>query len=164
MQSAELYSHPLRVFDLKAGLGGPPVLQTAALQLVLDPILLCISIHNGVGDVVAEGINRRCQCDIYQPASDIAPTIAELWATGVMWSRAIAGGSGKAGTKPWYSAEGTDTKSSSVVISAMSRSFLRDLTFAPARRADAALDKRRIAGRKWPASDARRSKWVARSP
>jgi hypothetical protein len=39
MQSAELYSHPLRVLDVKAGLGAPPVLQTApdaALGLYLS--------------------------------------------------------------------------------------------------------------------------------
>src|SRR5215470_8057547 len=33
MQSAELYSHPLRVLDVEARLRAPPVLQTAALQL-----------------------------------------------------------------------------------------------------------------------------------
>src|SRR5215468_5004204 len=55
MQSAELYSHPLRVLDVEARLGAPPVLQTAALQLLLQPILLRVPVRNGVGDVVHFG-------------------------------------------------------------------------------------------------------------
>src|SRR5437667_12770400 len=55
MQSAELYSQTLWVLDLEAGLGAPPVLQTAALQLLLQPILLRIPVRNGVGDVVHFG-------------------------------------------------------------------------------------------------------------
>ena len=55
MQSAELYSHPLRVLDVEARLGAPPVLQTAALQLLLQPILLRVPVRNGVGDVVHLG-------------------------------------------------------------------------------------------------------------
>src|SRR5689334_5823307 len=51
MQSAELYSHPLRVLDVEARLGAPPV-QTSALQLLLQPILLRVPVRNGVGDVV----------------------------------------------------------------------------------------------------------------
>src|SRR5215831_15010517 len=52
MQSAELYSHPLRILDVEARLGAPPVLQAAALQLLLQPILLGVPVGNGVGDVV----------------------------------------------------------------------------------------------------------------
>src|SRR6478672_9428038 len=55
MQSAELYSHPLRVLDVEARLGAPPVLQTAALQLLLQPILLRVPVRNGGGDVVHFG-------------------------------------------------------------------------------------------------------------
>src|SRR5262249_46712672 len=55
MQSPELYSHPLRVLDVEARLGAPPVLQTAALELLLQPILLGIPVRNGVGDVVHFG-------------------------------------------------------------------------------------------------------------
>src|SRR5262249_47573968 len=55
MQSAELDSHPLRVLDVEARLGAPPVLQTAALELLLQPILLRIPVRNGVGDVVHFG-------------------------------------------------------------------------------------------------------------
>src|SRR5262249_49413632 len=55
MQSAELYSHPFRVLDVEARLGAPPVLQTAALQLLLQPILLRVPVRNGVGDVVHFG-------------------------------------------------------------------------------------------------------------
>src|SRR6516162_4861319 len=55
MQSAELYSHPLRVLDVEARLRAPPVLQTAALQLLLQPILLRVPVRNGVGDVVHFG-------------------------------------------------------------------------------------------------------------
>src|SRR6266513_2589699 len=55
MQSAELYSHPLRVLDVEARLGAPPVLQTAALQLLLQPTLLRVPVRNGVGDVVHFG-------------------------------------------------------------------------------------------------------------
>src|SRR5262249_49254316 len=55
MQSAELYSHPLRVLDVEARLGAPPVLQTAALELLLQPILLRVPVRNGVGDVVHFG-------------------------------------------------------------------------------------------------------------
>src|SRR6478736_924014 len=59
MQSAELYSHPLRVLDVEARLGAPPVLQTSALQLLLEPILLRVPVRNGVGDVVhVEGLER----------------------------------------------------------------------------------------------------------
>src|SRR5206468_1281025 len=52
MQSAELHSHPLGVLDLEAGLGAPGVLQIAALELGLDPILLRVQVRNGVGDVI----------------------------------------------------------------------------------------------------------------
>src|SRR5262249_5772515 len=52
MQSAELYSHPLWVLDLEAGLGAPRVLQSAALQLSLDPIFLRVPVRNRVGDVI----------------------------------------------------------------------------------------------------------------
>src|SRR4249920_769888 len=55
MQSAELYSHPLRVLDVEARLGALPVLQTSALQLLLQPILLRVPVRNGVGDVVHFG-------------------------------------------------------------------------------------------------------------
>src|SRR5262249_28341820 len=55
MQSAKLHSHPLRVLDVEARLGAPPVLQTAALQLLLQPILLRVPVRNGVGDVVHFG-------------------------------------------------------------------------------------------------------------
>src|SRR5947208_11972410 len=55
MQSAELYSQTLWVLDLEAGLGAPPVLQTAALQLLLQFILLRVPVRNGVGDVVHFG-------------------------------------------------------------------------------------------------------------
>src|ERR1700688_252369 len=55
MQSAELYSHPLWVLDLEAGLSAPRVLQIAALQLLLQPILLRVPVLNGVGDVVHFG-------------------------------------------------------------------------------------------------------------
>src|SRR6516165_7860019 len=55
MQSAERYSHPLRVLDVEARLGAPPVLQTAALELLLQPILLRVPVRNGVGNVVHLG-------------------------------------------------------------------------------------------------------------
>src|SRR6266568_389828 len=55
MQSAELYSHPLWVLDLEAGLGAPRVLQFAALQLGLQPIFLRVPVRNGVGDVIHFG-------------------------------------------------------------------------------------------------------------
>src|SRR4029077_11505762 len=55
MQSAELYTHPLRVLDVEARLGAPRVLQPAALQLLLEPILLRVPVRNGVGDVVHFG-------------------------------------------------------------------------------------------------------------
>src|SRR5213594_970768 len=55
MQSAELHSHPLGVLDLEAGLGAPGVLQIAALELGLDPILLRVPVRNGVGDVIHFG-------------------------------------------------------------------------------------------------------------
>src|SRR5438309_6952116 len=55
MQSAELHSHPLRVLDLEAGLGAPGVLQIAALQLGLQPLLLRVPVRNGVGDVIDFG-------------------------------------------------------------------------------------------------------------
>ena len=55
MQSAELYSHPLWVLDLEAGLSAARVLQIAALQLRLQPLLLRVPVRNGVGDVVHLG-------------------------------------------------------------------------------------------------------------
>src|SRR6058998_333541 len=55
MQSAELHSHPLGVLDLEAGLGAPGVLQIAALELGLDPVLLRVPVRNGVGDVIHFG-------------------------------------------------------------------------------------------------------------
>jgi len=67
MQSAELYSHPLRVLDVEARLGAPPVLQTAALQLLLQPILLRVPIRNGVGDVVHFGRAAASPREHYAP-------------------------------------------------------------------------------------------------
>src|ERR1035438_4047678 len=55
MQPAELYSHSFWVLDLKAGLSAPRVLQIAALQLLLNPVLLRIPVRNGIGDVVYFG-------------------------------------------------------------------------------------------------------------
>src|ERR1700757_1664904 len=57
MQSADLYSHALWVLDLEAGLGTPRERQTAALELLLQPILLRVPVRNGVGDVVHSGLS-----------------------------------------------------------------------------------------------------------